>query len=98
MITFAHFYPIVSGSGRILSAPRPLVICGPSGSGKSTLLKKLLAEFGEYFGFSVSRESRRSCALSAVSSVSPQTRPESRATAKWTAGSTTSRTGSGCCG
>lgn len=57
MINFAHFYPAVVSSGKFLTAPRPLVICGPSGSGKSTLLKKLLAEFGDYFGFSVSRKS-----------------------------------------
>lgn len=57
MINFAHFYPAVVSTGKFLTAPRPLVICGPSGSGKSTLLKKLLAEFGDYFGFSVSRKS-----------------------------------------
>ena len=39
--------------------PRPLVLCGPSGSGKSTLMKKLMAEFGEYFGFSVSHTTRQ---------------------------------------
>lgn len=56
MLNFAHFYP--SGLNNILSsAPRPLVICGPSGSGKSTLLKKLMSEFSDYFGFSVSRKS-----------------------------------------
>jgi len=36
--------------------PRPLVICGPSGSGKSTLLKRLMNEFGDFIGFSVSRK------------------------------------------
>ena len=35
---------------------RPLVLCGPSGSGKSTLLKLLMTEFGDCFGFSVSRK------------------------------------------
>ena len=39
--------------------PRPLVLCGPSGSGKSTVMKKLMAEFGEYFGFSVSHTTRQ---------------------------------------
>lgn len=38
------------------STLRPLVVCGPSGSGKSTLLKKLIDEFGDYLGFSVSRK------------------------------------------
>ena len=38
--------------------PRPLVLCGPSGSGKSTVMKKLMAEYGEYFGFSVSHTTR----------------------------------------
>jgi signal recognition particle GTPase len=35
---------------------RPLVFCGPSGSGKSTLLKKLLREYQDCFGFSISRK------------------------------------------
>lgn len=35
---------------------RPLVICGPSGSGKSTLLKRLMTEFEDFLGFSVSRK------------------------------------------
>lgn len=39
--------------------PRPLVICGPSGSGKSTLLRKLMTEFRESFGFSISHTTRR---------------------------------------
>lgn len=38
--------------------PRPIVISGPSGSGKSTLLKKLLAEYPDKFGFSVSNTTR----------------------------------------
>lgn len=58
MLNFSHYYPVVSGPVRSLSSNcvRPLVICGPSGSGKSTLLKKLMSEFSDYFGFSVSRE------------------------------------------
>eukprot|EP01104_Vermistella_antarctica_P013938 TRINITY_DN4303_c0_g1_i2.p1 TRINITY_DN4303_c0_g1~~TRINITY_DN4303_c0_g1_i2.p1 ORF type:complete len:216 (-),score=34.04 TRINITY_DN4303_c0_g1_i2:184-831(-) len=35
-----------------------VVLAGPSGSGKSTLVKKLLAEFPDDFGFSVSHTSR----------------------------------------
>lgn len=38
--------------------PRPLVLCGPSGSGKSTLLKRILEEFPDSFGFSVSHTTR----------------------------------------
>jgi len=38
--------------------PCPLVLCGPSGSGKSTVMKKLMAEYGEFFGFSVSHTTR----------------------------------------
>lgn len=38
--------------------PRPVVISGPSGTGKSTLLKKLLAEYPDKFGFSVSNTTR----------------------------------------
>ncbi|XP_071791867.1 guanylate kinase-like isoform X3 [Asterias amurensis] len=39
--------------------PRPCVLCGPSGSGKSTLIKKLMEEYKEYFGFSVSHTTRK---------------------------------------
>lgn len=39
--------------------PRPVVISGPSGTGKSTLLKKLLKEFPDKFGFSVSNTTRK---------------------------------------
>lgn len=61
MLNFSHFYPVVSGPGGEASsrAPRPLVICGPSGSGKSTLLKKLMAEFNDCFGFSISHTTRK---------------------------------------
>lgn len=38
--------------------PRPIIISGPSGTGKSTLLKKLLAEYPDKFGFSVSNTTR----------------------------------------
>jgi len=37
---------------------RPLVLCGPSGSGKSTLMKKLMEDFKDSFGFSVSHTTR----------------------------------------
>lgn len=36
----------------------PLVLCGPSGAGKSTLISKLMAEFPDDFGFSVSHTTR----------------------------------------
>lgn len=38
---------------------RPIVFCGPSGSGKSTLVKKLLGEFPDKFGFSISHTTRK---------------------------------------
>ena len=41
----------------------PLVLCGPSGSGKSTVMKKLMEEFPDSFGFSVSHTSRVSIAI-----------------------------------
>ncbi|XP_006894098.1 PREDICTED: guanylate kinase [Elephantulus edwardii] len=41
-----------------MSGPRPVVLSGPSGAGKSTLLKKLLEEYGNIFGFSVSHTTR----------------------------------------
>ncbi|CAG9581307.1 unnamed protein product [Danaus chrysippus] len=42
----------------VQKGPRPLVLCGPSGSGKSTLLKRLLNDFPDKFGFSVSHTTR----------------------------------------
>merc|ERR1712156_212006 len=38
--------------------PSPLVLCGPSGAGKSTLLKKMLDQYKNQFGFSVSHTTR----------------------------------------
>lgn len=38
--------------------PSPLVLCGPSGAGKSTLLKKMLEQYKNQFGFSVSHTTR----------------------------------------
>lgn len=38
--------------------PRPILLSGPSGTGKSTLLHKLLADFPNKFGFSVSTTTR----------------------------------------
>lgn len=38
---------------------RPVVFCGPSGSGKSTLVKKLMSEFPDKFGFSISHTTRK---------------------------------------
>lgn len=38
--------------------PRPLVFCGPSGSGKSTLVKRLMDDFPDKFGFTVSHTTR----------------------------------------
>ncbi|XP_066155394.1 guanylate kinase-like [Euwallacea fornicatus] len=38
---------------------RPLVFCGPSGSGKSTLVTRMMKEFPDKFGFSVSHTTRK---------------------------------------
>jgi ABC-type transport system involved in cytochrome bd biosynthesis fused ATPase/permease subunit len=38
--------------------PQPLVLAGPSGAGKSTLIKRLMAQFSNSFGFSVSHTTR----------------------------------------
>lgn len=40
-------------------ATRPVVMSGPSGSGKSTLLNKLMDEYKNVFGFSVSHTTRK---------------------------------------
>ncbi|XP_059482756.1 guanylate kinase [Neocloeon triangulifer] len=42
-----------------MSSFRVLVICGPSGAGKSTLVTRLMSEFTEAFGFSVSHTTRK---------------------------------------
>merc|ERR1712002_833170 len=42
-----------------MSKFRPLVISGPSGCGKSTLIKKLMADYPNMFGFSVSHTTRQ---------------------------------------
>ncbi|KAI9482187.1 guanylate kinase [Coemansia sp. RSA 1290] len=40
------------------ASKRPVVVFGPSGTGKGTLLKRLLAEYPDEFGFSVSNTTR----------------------------------------
>jgi len=42
-----------------IKKPIPLVIAGPSGVGKGTLIGKLLKEFPDKFGFSVSHTTRK---------------------------------------
>ncbi|KAK2907899.1 guanylate kinase 1b [Channa argus] len=41
-----------------MSGPRPVVLSGPSGAGKSTLMKKLMKDYEDVFGFSVSHTTR----------------------------------------
>ncbi|KAG7525857.1 guanylate kinase [Solea senegalensis] len=48
---FSRFFSAMAG-------PRPVVFSGPSGAGKSTLLKKLMKEYDNVFGFSVSHTTR----------------------------------------
>ncbi|ETE72301.1 Guanylate kinase [Ophiophagus hannah] len=43
----------------VMKGPRPVVLSGPSGAGKSTLLKKLLKDYDNVFGFSVSHTTRQ---------------------------------------
>jgi len=40
--------------------PKPIVFCGPSGVGKGTLIDKLMQEYPNKFGFSVSHTTRKS--------------------------------------
>ncbi|XP_066487246.1 guanylate kinase isoform X2 [Tiliqua scincoides] len=42
-----------------MTGPRPVVLTGPSGAGKSTLLKKLMKDYENVFGFSVSHTTRQ---------------------------------------
>ena len=39
--------------------PKPLAIAGPSGVGKSTLIKRLMSEYPDQYGFSVSHTTRK---------------------------------------
>uniref|UniRef100_A0A7S0RKC8 Guanylate kinase 1 n=1 Tax=Pyramimonas obovata TaxID=1411642 RepID=A0A7S0RKC8_9CHLO len=39
-------------------SPTPIVVCGPSGVGKGTLINRLMADFPDRFGFSVSHTTR----------------------------------------
>uniref|UniRef100_A0A1A7Z3D9 Guanylate kinase n=1 Tax=Iconisemion striatum TaxID=60296 RepID=A0A1A7Z3D9_9TELE len=50
-----HFTRLFSA----MAGPRPVVFSGPSGAGKSTLLKKLMKEYENVFGFSVSHTTRK---------------------------------------
>lgn len=52
------FY-LFKGFATKMISHRPVVLCGPSGSGKSTLLNKVLKEFPNQFGFSVSHTTRK---------------------------------------
>lgn len=58
--------PPLCVSPSAMAGPKPVVLTGPSGAGKSTLLKKLMKEFDNVFGFSVSRK----CAISCQSGLS----------------------------
>jgi len=42
----------------VTGGPTPVVICGPSGVGKGTLIKKLMDQYPDEFGFSVSHTTR----------------------------------------
>ena len=46
-------------SGSQPEKKRPVVVCGPSGVGKGTLLSRLMAEYPNDFGFSVSHTTRK---------------------------------------
>lgn len=54
-----HFVNHIRLFSSTLQMSRPLVISGPSGTGKSTLLKRLLAEYPDKFGFSISNTTRQ---------------------------------------
>jgi hypothetical protein len=46
------------GTESVHAPPPLLVVCGPSGVGKGTLITRLIAEFPDKFGFSVSHTTR----------------------------------------
>ena len=41
-----------------MSGPAPLVVSGPSGAGKSTLLRRMMEQYKDVFGLSVSHTTR----------------------------------------
>jgi putative ribosome biogenesis GTPase RsgA len=41
------------------TSPRPMVICGPSGVGKGTLISRLMKDYPNAIGFSVSHTTRK---------------------------------------
>ncbi|XP_019363589.1 PREDICTED: guanylate kinase isoform X1 [Gavialis gangeticus] len=51
--------PLGCALATAMQGPRPVVLSGPSGAGKSTLLKKLLKDYENIFGFSVSHTTRQ---------------------------------------
>jgi GTPase SAR1 family protein len=53
-----YSYEYFSRVYRVHSGPLPVVICGPSGVGKGTLIQRLIRDFPETFGFSVSHTTR----------------------------------------
>ncbi|XP_062978698.1 guanylate kinase [Elgaria multicarinata webbii] len=54
-----HWRRFLCGALAVMTGPRPVVLSGPSGAGKSTLLKKLLKDYENVFGFSVSHTTRK---------------------------------------
>ena len=48
-----------SGTSFSLTIQRPVVICGPSGTGKTTMINKLMSDFPDVFGLSVSHTTRK---------------------------------------
>lgn len=49
---------MVSIGTKSLQSLRAIIVCGPSGCGKSTLVKRLLTEYSDKLGYSVSHTSR----------------------------------------
>ena len=59
LVASSAAYTAERSSALAASKPRPVVIVGPSGVGKGTLLNRLMADFPDNFGFSVSHTTRK---------------------------------------
>ena len=59
ILRFNHAARKDPGISFIGAIKKPVVICGPSGTGKTTMINKLMSDYPNIFGFSVSHTTRK---------------------------------------